>query len=52
MDHYLLRLYDIGILDYLDFTMTLGIIRAILSLLGKSVRCGLLAFIAAFSRFY
>ena len=48
MDHYLLRLYDIGILDYLDFTMPLGIIRAILSLLGKSVRCGLLAFIAAF----
>ena len=48
VDQYLFRFFPEGYVPYIIFTIPLGIIPFILAWLGKSVRCGVLACIAAF----
>ena len=51
VDQYLFRFSPEGFVPYIILTVPLGIIPGVLAWLGKSVRCGILAFLAAFSPF-
>ena len=48
VDQYLFRFFPEGYVPYIIFTIPLGIVPFILAWLGKSVRCGVLACMAAF----
>ena len=48
VDQYMFQLYSEGFVSYIILTIPLGIIPFILAWLGKSVRCGVLASMAAF----
>lgn len=48
VDQYMFQLYSEGFVSYIILTIPLGIIPFILAWLGKSVRCGALACMAAF----